>query len=76
MNFNPVSKILNTKLKYHLVEDGYLKKEEIMDFPVRLYENEEFETVLKLNGFNDFICYEVADGYDTGTSFQVFECAI
>lgn len=75
MNFDPVSKMLNTKLKYHLVENDQLKKEEIMDFPVRLYENDEFETVLKSNGFNDFIRHEVANGYGTGTSFQVFECA-
>lgn len=75
VDFDPRSKMLNTKLKYHLIKNGQIEKEEIMDFPVRLYENGEFENVLKSNGFKDFIRHEVANGYGVGNSFQVFECA-
>jgi SAM-dependent methyltransferase len=74
VNFDPASKMLHTKLKYHLIENGQLKKEEMMDFPIRLYEEAEFETVLKSNGFSDFTRHEVVNGYGTGTSFHVFEC--
>ena len=76
MNFDPRSKILNTKLKYNLVKNGRIEKEEIMDFPVRLYDNGEFEKVLKSNGFENFIRHEVENGYGVGNPFQVFECAI
>ena len=76
MNFDPRSKILNTKLKYNLVKNGRIEKEEIMDFPVRLYDNGEFEKVLKSNGFKNFIRHEVENGYGVGNPFQVFECAI
>ena len=62
-------------MKYHLVKNGQIEKEEVMDFPIRLYENGEFETILKSNGFEKFILHEVKDGYDVGNSFQVFECA-
>lgn len=74
MSFDPVSKMLDTKLKYQLVKNGQIEKEEIMDFPVRLYEDGEFESVLKSNGFHDFIRHEVTNGYGAGTSFHVFEC--
>lgn len=74
MNFDPVSNMLNTKLKYQLVKNGQIQKEEIMDFPIRLYEEGEFENVLKSNGFTDFTRHEVVNGYGPGTSFHVFEC--
>ena len=72
--FDEKSKLLNTTLKYHLVKNGEIVKEELMDFPIRLYEDGEFETILNMNGFEKFILHEVADGYDVGSSFQVFEC--
>ena len=75
MSFDPRSKMLNTKLKYHLVKNGQIEKEEIMDFPVRLYDNGEFENVLKSNGFKDFARHEVENGYGVGNPF-LFECAI
>lgn len=74
LHFDRKNKMLNTKLKYHLVKNGELEKEEIMNFPVRLYEPGEFENVLTANGFSGFIRREVADGYGTGSSFQVYEC--
>jgi len=74
MNFDPVKNMLNTKLKYQLLRNGQIEKEEVMDFPVRLYEGDEFERVLKSNGLNDFIHHEVANGYGKGTSFHVYEC--
>ncbi len=74
VGFDQKSNMLNTKLKYHLVTDGHINKEELMDFPVRLYENEEFETVLRANGFRNFIRHDVANGYGSVNSFQVFEC--
>ncbi len=72
--FDEKSNLLNTTLKYHLVVNGEITKEELMDFPVRLYEDGEFETILKTNGFEKFSLHEVTDGYDVGSSFQVFEC--
>ncbi|RLQ91591.1 class I SAM-dependent methyltransferase [Planomicrobium sp. Y74] len=74
MSFDQESKMLNTTLKYHLIKDGQAAKEEIMEFPVRLYEKGEFENVLKANGFKDFTRHEVENGYGAGSSFHVFEC--
>lgn len=73
VDFDPQSRLLHTKLKYHLMKDGRVEKEEVMDFPVRLYDEGEFESVLASNGFPDFIRHEVADGYGKDHSFQVFE---
>jgi hypothetical protein len=42
--------MLSTKLKYQSVKNGQIEKTEIMDFPLRLYEIEEFKNTLKLNG--------------------------
>lgn len=72
--FDQGSKMLNIKLKYHLVKDGQIEKSEIMDFPVRLYESGEFENILKYNGFSEIILHEVINGYGEGSSFHVFEC--
>lgn len=74
MSFDQGSNMLNTKLKYHLVRNGHIEKEEIMNFPVRLYENNEFEKVLQTNGFHTFTRHEVENGYGAGNSFHVFEC--
>ncbi|WP_093276981.1 bifunctional 2-polyprenyl-6-hydroxyphenol methylase/3-demethylubiquinol 3-O-methyltransferase UbiG [Psychrobacillus sp. OK032] len=76
VNYDQVSKMLNTKLKYQLVKDGQIEKAEIMDFPIRLYESGEFENILKTNGFDEIILHEVINGYGEGSSFQVFECVI
>jgi SAM-dependent methyltransferase len=72
--FDEKSNVINTTLKYHLVKNGVIVKEELMDFPIRVYENGEFETILKSNGLEKFNLHEVLDGYDVGSSFQVFEC--
>lgn len=74
VSFDQKNKMLNTILKYQLIKDGHLKKEEIMEFPVRLYENGEFENVLEANGFTNFTRHEVENGYGKGSPFHVFEC--
>jgi len=76
VNYDQGSKMLNTKLKYQLVKDGKIEKLEIMDFPIRLYESGEFESILKTNGFDKIILHEVINGYGEGSSFHVFECVI
>ena len=74
--YDDVSKMLNTKLKYHLVKDGEIEKSEKMNFPIRLYESGEFGNILKSNGLDKFVIHEVINGYGEGNSFQVFECVI
>lgn len=74
MYFDNDTKILHAALKYQLTSNGAVEKEEIMDFPIRYYEEGEFESFLKQNGVHDFVRHEVEDGYGQGSSFQVFEC--
>ncbi len=72
--FNEESKMLHTKLKYELIQGNEITKTEIMDFPMRLYENQEFENTLSINGLQKVVIHEVENGYGTGTSFNVYEC--
>ncbi|MDN3361779.1 class I SAM-dependent methyltransferase [Priestia megaterium] len=67
---------LNTKIRYELLQGNKTKKVEIMDFPLRLYGSEEFESILNSNGFNNLTVHEVKDGYGEGISFSVYECGI
>jgi hypothetical protein len=76
VKFDAENKILHTKLKYELMQENMVIKTEIMDFPMRLYENGKFENTLKINGFQKVIIHEVMNGYGTGTSFNVYECTI
>lgn len=50
-NYDQEQSTLVTRLKYELIKDHTTLKTEIMDFPVRLYDMEEFEQLLKANGF-------------------------
>jgi Methylase involved in ubiquinone/menaquinone biosynthesis len=68
--------ILTTRLKYQLMKEDRVIQTEIMNFPVRLYEKEEFEQTLRSIGFGHIELHEVKDGYGQGTSFHVFECGI
>jgi ubiquinone/menaquinone biosynthesis C-methylase UbiE len=72
--FDEENNTLNTKLKYQSILDNRINKTEVMDFPLRLYDLEEFEGLLKTNGINNITVHEVENGYGTGSSFQVFEC--
>lgn len=76
MNYDQDSKMLNIELKYQSIQDGQIAKIETMDFPVRLYELEEFKDLLQTNGFRDVVVHEVVNGYGEGSSFNVFECGI
>ncbi|GGI18051.1 class I SAM-dependent methyltransferase [Gottfriedia solisilvae] len=76
VQYDPVKKMLHTKLKYELIQKDLVIKTEIMDFPMRLYEKGEFESTLKINGLQKIVIHEVANGYGTGTSFNVYECSI
>lgn len=67
---------LNTKIRYELLQGNQTQKVEIMDFPLRLYSSEEFESILYSNGFNNLTVHEVKDGYGEGVSFSVYECGI
>ncbi|MFJ8260936.1 class I SAM-dependent methyltransferase [Rummeliibacillus sp. NPDC094406] len=76
MNYDQESKVLNIELKYQSVQGEQLVKIETMDFPIRLYELEEFKDLLQTNGFRDIVVHEVINGYGEGSSFNVFECEI
>jgi cyclopropane fatty-acyl-phospholipid synthase-like methyltransferase len=76
VQFDVEKNMLHTKLKYELIKENKIIKTELMDFPMRLYQNGEFENTLKNNGFQKVIIHEVMNGYGTGTSFKVFECTI
>ncbi|WP_145047669.1 bifunctional 2-polyprenyl-6-hydroxyphenol methylase/3-demethylubiquinol 3-O-methyltransferase UbiG [Paenibacillus xylanexedens] len=75
VHYDQKQSTLVTRLKYQLIKDQTIEKTEIMDFPVRLYKIEEFEQLLKSNGFQQVQLHEVKDGYGEGTSFHVFECS-
>ncbi|WP_145408524.1 class I SAM-dependent methyltransferase [Paenibacillus xylanexedens] len=75
VHYDQEQSTLVTRLKYQLIKDHTIEKTEIMDFPVRLYDIEEFEHLLKANGFQHVQLHEVKDGYGKGTSFHVFECS-
>nr|WP_154892392.1 class I SAM-dependent methyltransferase [Paenibacillus xylanexedens] len=68
--------MLVTELKYELVKDDKIEKTEVMNFPLRLYEMKEFESILRTNGFQHIHLHEVKDGYGEGTYFHVFECSL
>jgi hypothetical protein len=76
VQFDVEKNMLHTKLKYELIKENKIIKTELIDFPMRLYQNGEFENTLKNNGFQKVIIHEVMNGYGTGTSFKVFECTI
>ncbi|UNL83263.1 class I SAM-dependent DNA methyltransferase [Priestia koreensis] len=65
---------LHTTIKYVLMRDQTVIKTETMNFPVRLYEENEFDTILSRNGFPNVTIHEVKDGYGFGRSFDVYEC--
>jgi SAM-dependent methyltransferase len=75
VHYNVGEGILSTKLKYQSVKNGQIEKTEFMDFPLRLYEIEEFKNTLISNGFRKIEVHEVKDGYGEGTFFQVIECS-
>ncbi|PWW08718.1 methyltransferase family protein [Paenibacillus cellulosilyticus] len=76
VHYDAEQSLLVTQLKYQLVREGNVEKTEIMDFPLRLYDLAEFESILKQNGFQHVQMHDVKDGYGEGTRFQVFECSI
>ncbi|MBD3920426.1 class I SAM-dependent methyltransferase [Paenibacillus sp. PR3] len=67
--------MLLTQLKYELVVNGQVVQTELMDFPLRLYNDGEFEALLEENGFQ-YVLHQVKDGYGEGTRFHVFECSL
>ncbi|MEH6940227.1 class I SAM-dependent methyltransferase [Bacillus sp. JJ664] len=76
VHFDSENNMLHTKLKYELIQDNEVMKTEIMDFPMRLYENSEFENILSNNGLQKVVIHEVENGYGVGASFHVYECSI
>jgi acyl-ACP thioesterase len=76
VHYDEKNKLLNIKLKYQSVQGEQIEKTEIMDFPIRLYELEEFKHSLLSNVLNNIVVHEVKNGYGKGSSFQVFECGI
>jgi hypothetical protein len=76
VQYDAEKRMLHTKLKYELIKEITIIKTEIMDFPMRLYENDEFENILKINGLQKVVIHKVVDGYGTGNSFNVYECTI
>ena len=76
VHYDKEQSMLVTQLKYQLMKENRVVKTELMDFPIRLYEEEEFEHILRTNGFGYIQLHEVKDGYGEGTCFHVFECGI
>jgi SAM-dependent methyltransferase len=76
VHYDEKNKLLNIKLKYQSVQGEQIEKTEIMDFPIRLYDLEEFKHSLQSNGLNNIVVHEVKNGYGKGSSFQAFECRV
>ena len=53
VTFNEHNDILETELKYQSIQNNIVKKSELMNFPIKLYNFKEFEKTLKANGFKD-----------------------
>jgi len=60
--------LMDYKLKYQLVNDDKIIEEEYMDFPIKLYQEEEFAKLLKEVGFNR------AEKVSDDGNMIVFEC--
>ncbi len=75
VHYDVEESMLTNQLKYESVKNGHIKKTEIMDFPIRLYDLEEFENTLKSNGLENIVVHSVKDGYGEGTLFYVIECS-
>lgn len=76
VHYNAENNMLHTMLKYELFQENEVMKTEIMDFPMRLYENGEFENTLRNNGLKKVVIHEVENGYGEDESFHVYECSI
>jgi hypothetical protein len=63
------------QLKYESFQGERLGKTEIMDLPMRLYNPNEFENILKSRGFQYIFVHEVKDEYGKGSLFRVFKCS-
>ena len=74
VHFDETNNLLKMQLKYESFLGDKLEKTEIMDFPMRLYNPGEFESILKGKGFQNIVVHEVRDGYGKGSLFRVFEC--
>ena len=68
------NQVLFIQLKYESVRNGQVVKTELMDFPIRVYELDEFKRVLEKNDFKNIVIHTVEDGYGVGSAFHVFEC--
>lgn len=75
VHYNEGESMLTTELKYQSIKNGQITKTEIMDFPFRLYEIEDFKNTLKSNGLRNIVVHGVKDGYGEGSFFQVIECS-
>ncbi|WP_373921147.1 hypothetical protein [Rossellomorea marisflavi] len=76
MTYDKDSRVLNSKLKYHLIHKEEVLKEELMDFPMRIYGVEECKDLLHKSGFVNVTVHEVLDRYGKGNPFHVFEGTI
>jgi SAM-dependent methyltransferase len=76
VQYNEAESLLTTTFKYQSLIQGQIEKTEIMEFPLRLYVLEEFEQILKSNGFSHTVVHGVKDGYGEGTFFYVIECSV
>ncbi|KON87786.1 hypothetical protein AF332_13750 [Sporosarcina globispora] len=72
--YDDETKILHVQLKYDAVAYESIKKTELMNFPIRLYDPDEFDNVLNEIGYTQIAVHEVNYGYGDGESFSVYEC--
>ncbi|MDO7268689.1 MULTISPECIES: class I SAM-dependent methyltransferase [Shouchella] len=75
VTYNEQNDILETQLKYQSIQNHSIRKSEIMDFPIKLYDMKAFKNTLKRNGFQNIIVHEIENGYGNGNSFKVVECS-
>lgn len=76
VEYDKENSLLNTQLKYELIQHENIIKSELMDFCIRLYKRTEFEELLYFHGFQHVVFHEVINGYGEGESFNVFECTL
>lgn len=71
-SYDKETSILHIELKYEALQERQIIKTELMDFPIRLYRQEEFIHILCENGFHNIQVHKVDIG--NGSSV-VYECS-
>lgn len=76
VQYNSDTNVMDYKLKYELIKDDSVVEEEYMDFPIKLYSENEFTEFLLAAGFKKVVKVRI-DGADSTLSDEkmiIFEC--